>query len=257
MNTVKVHAIICQETYIGSELLGLIADKANVPIFPFSGKSSMQYPYIIQIKEDEVSMAKSIVALIENYKWRDVIFVHEDTDHGSEILLYLFESFQDKNIRISYRSAISTSSKNNEIIRELNKINSFHTTVIIVDMSPSLASMFFLNAKRLGMMSKDYAWIMTQKTIDVLQSTKFEVIESFQGAVGFRSYIPASRKLYNLTKRWNKKFSKKVPMFAVWAYDTTWALAESIERVGVVQNGSRLLNEIMKIKFKGMGGEAY
>ncbi|KAJ0567303.1 putative periplasmic binding protein-like I [Helianthus annuus] len=44
-------------------------------------------------------------------------------------------------------------------------------------------------------------------------------------------------------------------MLAVWAYDIIWALAESIERVGVPQNGTLLLNEILKSKFKGMGGE--
>ncbi|KAI3694761.1 hypothetical protein L1987_77740 [Smallanthus sonchifolius] len=247
LNTVKVKAVIGPETYIGSELLGSIADTAKVPIISFAGKSLNEYPYLLHIKEDEISMAKSICALVESYKWRDVVYVYEDSDHGSELLQNLFELFQDKSIRITYRIAISASSENEQIVKD--------TTVIIVDMSPSLASRFFPNAKRLGMMSKEYAWILSQKTIDILQSTKFEVIESLQGAVGFRSYVPASRRLHYFTKRWNKKFTKKVHVLAIWAYDTIWALAESIERVGVRQNGTLLLNEILKSEFKGMSGE--
>nr|GEU52363.1 glutamate receptor 1.2-like [Tanacetum cinerariifolium] len=255
LNTVKVQTIIGPDTFIGSELLGSISDKAKVPIFSFAGKSLREYPYLFQINHDEISIGKSIVALVEYYKWRDVIFLHEDADHGTDILKIMFESFQDKNIRITYRCSISSSANNEQIIEELHELMKFHTTVIIVDLSPSLASKIFLYAKILGMMSKDYAWIMTQKTIDVLQSRKFKVIESLQGALGFRPYIPASRKLHYFTKRWNKKFSRDVPMLAIWAYDTIWALAESAERVQFLKNGSLLLNEILKIRFKGMSGD--
>ncbi|KAI3771387.1 hypothetical protein L6452_02550 [Arctium lappa] len=257
LNTVKVHAIIGPEAYIGSELLGSFTDnKPKVPIFCFACKSLLQYPQLFQIKEDESAMAKSIVAVIESYKWRDVIFMHEEANHGSELLQYLLESFQDKNIRVTYRSIISASAKYDQINQELHNLMSIHTTVVIVDMSPSLASRVFLNAKRLGMMSKEYAWILTQKTIDILQSNEFQVIESLQGALGFRTYIPASSRLHYLTKRWKEKFSREVPMLAIWAYDTIWALAESIERVGVPQNGSILVSEILKINgFKGMSGE--
>ncbi|MFS8003117.1 putative periplasmic binding protein-like I [Helianthus anomalus] len=64
-----------------------------------------------------------------------------------------------------------------------------------------------------------------------------------------------SRRLHYFTNRWNKKFTRKVQVLSIWAYDIIWALAESIERVGVPQNGTLLLNEILKSKFKGMGGE--
>ncbi|KAJ0780598.1 putative periplasmic binding protein-like I [Helianthus annuus] len=148
-------------------------------------------------------MAKSICALVESYKWRDVIYVFEDTDYGSELLQNLFELFQDKNIRITYRVAISASAKDDLIVEELRKLMSIHTSVIIVDMSPSLASRLFPNAKRLGMMSKEYAWNLSPKTSDIFRSTKFEATESFQGALGFRSYIPASRRLHYC---WQRKF---------------------------------------------------
>nr|KAJ0194380.1 hypothetical protein LSAT_V11C800427640 [Lactuca sativa] len=184
-------------------------------------------------------MAKSIAALVKSFNWRNVIFVYEDTDDGREILQYLAESLQDKSIRISYKSTISSSATHDEITKELRKIMTFHTTVIIIHVSPSLASSLILNAKRLGMVSEGYAWILTEKTVDLLQSTNFTVIESSQGALGLRTN--------NFTS-----VTKEVPVPALWAYDTTWALALSVEKVGVPHNGPLLLHEVLKTRFKGI-----
>ncbi|XP_035832957.1 glutamate receptor 2.5 [Helianthus annuus] len=249
LNTVKVSAIIGPETYIGSKL---VTDETKVPIFTFAGKSSMQHPYLFQIIEDEFAMTQGIAALVQLFKWRDLIFVYEDTDHEHNILEHLFESFQDKNIRITYRSAISASATNDQVIEELRKLMSIQTTIVIVHVSPSLASSIFLNAKMLGMMSKEYAWILTPKTIEIMHSTEFQVIESLQGAIGFRPYIPMSSKMHDLSKRWRNGSSRELPTLAIWAYDTVWALAESIEKVGA---GSMILSEIVNIEFKGASGE--
>nr|XP_043619837.1 glutamate receptor 1.3-like [Erigeron canadensis] len=263
LQSVKVQAIMGPETSLQSKLLALFADEARVPIFSFAGVSSLEYPYLLQIKEDESNMAKSIASLVESHNRRNVTFIYEDTDDGREILPYLVESFQDKNIQITGRCAISTSATFNDITEELRKVMSIHSTIIVVHMSPSLASSFFLNAKKLGMMSEEYVWILTEKTIDVLQLANFEVIESLQGVLGFRSYVPVSSRLYNVTARWHvfvyrdylTKLTKEVPTPAIWAYDTMWALAESVEKAGVPHNGPSLLNEVLKIRFKGLSGE--
>nr|KAJ0191272.1 hypothetical protein LSAT_V11C800427600 [Lactuca sativa] len=252
----KVQAIIGPETHLPSKLLSLAADKAAVPIFSFASPSSREHPFLFQIKQDEYSMAKSIAALVKSYNWMDVIFIHEDTDDGMEILRYLAESFQDKNIRISYRCAISASATHDEITQELRKIMTFHATVIILHVSPSLASSLILNAKRFGMVSEGYAWILTEKTVDLLRSTNFTVVESSQGALGFRSYVPPSDRLHDFFHRKNStSVTKEVPVPALWAYDIIWALAESVEKVGVPHNGSMLLHEVLKIRFKGVSGD--
>lgn len=222
----------------------------------------MEYPYLFQVKPDESDVAKSVAALVESYKWRNVIFVYENTDDGREILPSFLESFQDKNIGISYKSAISPSATRNHIKQDLHKLMTFSTSIVILHMSPSLASSVILIAKRLGMVKEGYVWILTEKTVDVLRSTKVEVIESLQGALGFRSYVPASRRLYSLETRWHASFNKayfqkKLPARAIWAYDTVWALAESIEKVGVPHNGSLLLVEILKSRIKGISNDHF
>ncbi|KAI3667873.1 hypothetical protein L6452_42943 [Arctium lappa] len=269
LNNIKVQAIIGPEAYLEAKLLAPIADKAKVPMFSFAGSPSMDYPYLFQIKEDESVMAKSIATLVESYKWRDVIYLYEDTDCGREILSYFLESFQDKNIRVSHRSSVLALATDDQIFDVLQKVRkTSHTTTIIVQMSSLLASRLFLIAKRLGMMGEKYSWIITHKTIDILQPD-LEVIGSLQGVIGVRPYIPSSGKLLNLTARWydecNIKHptlaSREVSVVAIWAYDTIWALAESVQRLGVqfsfavTRIDSMLLNEVSKTRFKGVSGE--
>ncbi|PWA53687.1 Extracellular ligand-binding receptor [Artemisia annua] len=223
----------------------------------------MEYPYLFQIKEEETSMAKSIADLVESYYWKNVTFIYEDTDDGRELLPYLVESFYEKNIRIGYRSAISASATLDEITQMLRKLMTFHTRIIVVHMSPSLASTLFLNARRLGMVGKVHAWILTHKTVDVFRSKNLNLIESLQGALGLRPYVPASTRLYNLTTRWHNLFyknyptseTKEVPVPAIWAYDTVWSLAESVEKAEVSHYGPSLLSEVLKITLNGISGQ--
>ncbi|KAI3682565.1 hypothetical protein L1987_82628 [Smallanthus sonchifolius] len=171
--------------------------------------------------EDKSLMSKRITSLVDSFGWKEVIFLYEDVDCGQEILSYFLESFQDKNIRVSYGSAVHAMSTIDQIAQELQKIKNSHTT--------------------LRMVSEEYAWIVAYKTIDILQHVDNEVIESCEGYPNLAS--------------------KEVSVLAVWAYDTIWALAESVQRLGVqfsfdvTQMDSMLQYELSKTRFKGVSGE--
>ncbi|PWA65094.1 ionotropic glutamate receptor, metazoa, Periplasmic binding protein-like I [Artemisia annua] len=239
LNNIKVQAIIGPETYLEAKLLAPIANQAKVPLFSFAGSTSMEYPYLFQIKEDESILAKSIDALVESYKWRDVILLYEDTERGREVLSYFLESFQDESIRISQRIIVPFLATEDQIIKEMQK---------------------------LGMVGEEYAWIITYKTIDILQSEDNEIIESLQGVIGLRSYIPASSKLLNLATRWyhecylkhSSLASREISVLAIWSYDTIWALAESVQKLGIHSSfvvpkiDLMLQNEVSKTRIKGM-----
>ncbi|MFS7903265.1 putative periplasmic binding protein-like I [Helianthus anomalus] len=241
LNNIKVQAIIGPETYLEAKLLAPIADKVKVPIFSFAGSPSMQYPFLYQIKEDESVMSKSITTLVDSFGWREVVYLYDDIERGREILSYFLESFQDKSIRVSQGSEVPDLSTDDQITKELQKIKITHTRVIVLHMSSLSAYRVILIAKGLGMVSENYAWIVVYKTIDILQPVENEVIESYQGVIGLRTYIPASSKLLNLTTRWYNECYEKSPslalrevsVLAIWAYDTIWALAESVQRLGV------------------------
>ncbi|KAL8258901.1 hypothetical protein R6Q59_026854 [Mikania micrantha] len=221
-------------------------------------------------KEDELVMSKSITALVDSFGWREAILLYEDIDCGREVLSYFLESFQDKSIRVSHTSAVLALSTDDQISQKLQKIKISHKKVIVVHMSSLLlASKVLLIAKRLGMVNEEYAWIVTYNTIDILQQLDNEVTESSQGVIGLRSYIPASGKLLNLTTRWYNECHVKYPssasieviVFAIWAYDTIWALAETVQKLGVqfsfvvTQMELMLQHELSKTSFKGVTGE--
>ncbi|KAH9745676.1 glutamate receptor 1.2 [Citrus sinensis] len=92
-----------------------------------------------------------------------------------------------------------SSSTGDEAIKKLSMLKSLETKVFVVHMSHALASHLFLHGKKLGMMSKGYAWIITSSTMDFLHSMDSSVVESMQGVLGFKRYVPASKELHNFT----------------------------------------------------------
>ncbi|KAJ0053036.1 hypothetical protein Pint_03107 [Pistacia integerrima] len=203
-----------------TKFLGELGDKAKIPIISFSTPSTSPfsnklYPYLVQIAQDETSQVAAIAAIVEAFKWKNVITIHEDSDEWRVFILHLVESLQDKNIHIAYKSSLAVSSADNQINEELNKLMAFGPTVFIVHMSPILASRLFMSAKKLGMMKKGYAWILTVNSMNMnhLHSTRsFEVMDSMQGVIGLKSYVPPSKELHNFTSRWRKKFLLETDM---------------------------------------------
>ncbi|CAB4299647.1 unnamed protein product [Prunus armeniaca] len=240
---IKVEAIVGGQTSEEANLFAELGEAAKVPILSLSEHSASpsftdRYTFFIYIMKDETCQVMGISALVEVLKWRDAVLLYEDTEHGRATIPYLVNALQKKNIHIAYESFIAPST-NEIIIEELQKLKALKTKVFVVHMmSNLLAPRLFLNAKKLGMMSESYAWIMTSFNMNFMHSMDSTVIESIQGLLGFKSCIPASTSLHNLTSRLRRKFYKEEPSIEVrevspngiWAYDATWALAEAVER---------------------------
>ncbi|KAI5344574.1 hypothetical protein L3X38_012451 [Prunus dulcis] len=151
---------------------------------------------------DETSQVTAISGLIEMFKWRDVILLYENTDYGRDIIPFFFNSFEEANVTIVYKSCIAASSADEQIIEELRNLTKLKSTVFVVHVSHFLVPRLFLNAKRLGLLNEGYAWIMTSTSMNFLHSSMDpSVIESTQGVLGLKSYTPASTRLHNLTSR--------------------------------------------------------
>ncbi|KAL0436669.1 UNVERIFIED_CONTAM: Glutamate receptor 1.2 [Sesamum radiatum] len=151
-------------------------------------------------------------------------------------------------------------------------------------MSPSLASQTLVNAKKLGMMIKGYAWIMTSKAMNSIDLHDTLICEAMEGVIGLRSLpiFHASTQSRGFTLRWRKEFRlyepdmeiREVDVVGVQAYDAVWGLADAIERaemkpskkkvqvkvldlgrLRVSNSGAALSSEISRSKFIGLGGE--
>ncbi|PIA28584.1 hypothetical protein AQUCO_06800031v1 [Aquilegia coerulea] len=284
----EMQMIIGPQKSAQTEFIVDIGEKAQIPVVSFSATIPSLYsriPYFIQTTPDDHTQVIAIASIVQAYRWRKVILIHEDTDYGNRLVPHLIDAFQDINTNIAYRSIISAFATDEQIFEELQKLAMMQTSIFIVHMSESFGGQFFLKAKQVGMMSEGYAWIVTNGLMNVLESLEPTVINSMQGVVGVKPYIPNSQKLSNFITRWKRKFlednpeNEKAEMidFGLWAYDTVWALAMAAERVGnltsssyklktdgnatdpfgigVSQAGPKLLEEILKTEFEGLSGK--
>ncbi|MBA0820073.1 hypothetical protein Gohar_028126 [Gossypium harknessii] len=230
----KLDAIIVAENSAAVKILAEFGSRVKIPIISlFAAGPSLsfsEYPYLIQIGQDESSQAKVIAAIVEAFSWRSVTLIYEDNDPARPILSNAITSF-DQHV------ALLASSTDEEIVEQLRNLMSLQTTVLLVHMSPTLASRLFLNARRLGMMSQGYAWITTDMTTNFMNSMDPSVIESMQGVVGFKPHIPASKELRKLAIRWSKNLNEnqnleemEINVYGIWSYDMVWAVAAAAER---------------------------
>ncbi|CAH1447138.1 unnamed protein product [Lactuca virosa] len=270
LENTEVQAIIGPESTAEARFLEVLGDKANVPILSFSTTPfSNQNHNLLQIADDETTQFKGIAAMVESFKAKNVIVICEDTENGREMATYMAREFQEKNIHVTYTSLISTCASKEQVSEELHKLQTMQAMVVVMHTPASLTTGIFSKAKELGMMDEGYMWIITSKTTNFLDSMDAEAIKSMQGAVGFRSYFPASRKLHNFVSKWRKEHFaldpfmeyKEVDSNGIWAYDAVYALAMAIEKVHTTLIGmsssirASLLDEMLRVKFHGLGGE--
>ncbi|KAL2470768.1 Glutamate receptor 2.2 [Abeliophyllum distichum] len=197
------------------EIIGLetaLEHKFLAKVLSPSITSSNEYPYVVKIRSDETSQFEGIASIVKSFEWNDVVLIYEeDTKIERKTIPHLAESLEGKNIHIPYRSVISLSSIDVQILKELQKLMTLKTKIYILDMSLSLACRLLVHAKSLGMMKEEYAWIITDKAMNSVHSMNFDVIESLQGTLVFKPKIAASSKLQNITSRRTKEYNSKNP----------------------------------------------
>lgn len=286
MKNEKAHAIIGPQRSSEAKFVINLGEKAKVPIISFSATSPSLSPtehenkFFVRSAYDDSSQVKALASIVKAYGWREIILIYEDTDYGSGLIPYLIDALQEFDTRVRYRSVVSSNANDNEILMELEKLKKNPTTIFLVHMTAPLSSKLFKQAKIAGMMSEGYAWIATQGLSTLLDPVKD--MESMQGVLGLRPYIPNSKKLEHFKLRWIKSADKPdgsaggSNLFGLWAYDTVWAIAMAVERAGIENSsflksntsksrvdiaalgtfemGAKLLDTLINTTFEGLSG---
>ncbi|GLT47983.1 hypothetical protein SLA2020_216290 [Shorea laevis] len=286
----QVQAIIGPENSMQANFVIDMGNKAQVPIISFSATSpslsSIRHPYFFRATHNDSSQVKAISAIIQAFGWREAVPIYVDNEFGEGVIPYLFDALEEINVRIPYRSVISAEATDQEIEEELRKLTTKQTRVFIVHMTPILGSRLFDIAKEVGLISEWYVWIMTNGMTNLWSWMDHSDMESLQGVLGVRNYVPKSKELESFKVRWKRKFLQNNPsmvnaaldIFGLWAYDAAFALAMAVEKLnnanfsfeeskavgsartdleslGISQNGPKLIQALSSTRFKGISGK--
>ncbi|XP_004292141.1 PREDICTED: glutamate receptor 2.8-like [Fragaria vesca subsp. vesca] len=254
----EVQAILGPVTSMEANFVINLGDQAHVPIISFSATSpsltSLRSSYFFRFTQNDSTQVKAISAIVEGFGWRQVVLVYIDNDFGEGVMSYLTDALQEVDALVPYRSAISPSATDSQILEELYKLMAMQTRVFIVHMTSDLSSRLFTKAKEIGMMNEGYAWLTTNEIPNSLKSMKSSVIHSMRGLLGVQTYVPITSELDEFNKRWKQQFQKENPaiidadyeVFGLWAYDATVALAMAVETVGISNSGFKNSNASFK-----------
>ncbi|KAL0370948.1 UNVERIFIED_CONTAM: Glutamate receptor 2.7 [Sesamum angustifolium] len=181
LENLEVEAIIISDISDEELFLARLADEVNVPLLSFSSISSLnEHPYFIQVAEDESNEFRAIAAFIDAFKWRSFVFLYEDTVDARQVQTYIYNISRENHLDIAYQTALSLRNTDDEIINELHKLKMTKSSIILVHLSPSLASQG-LNV--VGLRAYDTAWVLAEaieRAGILLSPNRFEISGSEQ-----------------------------------------------------------------------------
>ncbi|XP_019160339.1 PREDICTED: glutamate receptor 2.2-like [Ipomoea nil] len=244
---------ICIEDYVAE-----LGTKAQIPIISFTpttlSKPFKSQPYFFQLTpdNDEKHQAQALAAICKHFQWRQVVILYEDNEHGDRFTSNLIKALHRTDIHTASILSIPSLAEESEISGELKRLMSMETQtrVFVVHTTAPLGSRLFVLAKKLGMMSAGYAWIITDALSNSLSFMNSTVTNSMDGVLGIRPYVPMSENLEIFETKWKRTMLSEFNVYCLWAYDTTWALASSIDKIG-----PKLVQELQGLKLEGLSGK--
>ncbi|KAL6846530.1 hypothetical protein ACP4OV_023978 [Aristida adscensionis] len=288
----KVQVIIGPKTSTQTRFIIGLGNQTNVPILSYSATSpylsATQSKYFVRTALDDASQVPAIASLIQHFNWRQVVPIYEESDFGRGIIPYLVDALQEIDTHIPYRGVIPSVPTDDQIKAELNKLMTMQTRVFVVHMSSYIAARLFMLAHDAGMLADGYVWIVTDSVGNVFNTLDQNTISSMQGVLGVRPYVPPSDKLLNFPVQFVSRYRQQNPgspdpsnpnVYHLWAYDTAWAIAMALRKVGplalgfqmpssqnsnssndlttlgVSQDGEGLIDAIRSIRFQGISGD--
>ncbi|KAK2991778.1 hypothetical protein RJ640_015512 [Escallonia rubra] len=271
-----VQAIIGMETWEEATLVSEVGRQAKVPVISFTSSAVTlplvppQSSYLVQLSSNVTEQIKCVAAIVGSFNWRWVIPIYEVDNYGGDSGTFaaLAEALRDAGAEIEFRLALppfsSLSNPQSYVRDEVTKLlNKQSRVFIVLHSSFSMATHLFKEAKEIGLMGKDSAWITTDEIASLLESVNTSVISSMEGALGIKTYFLEGSMPFNEFKRqFRLKFLAEYPeedfsemgIYALRAYDSIVALTNAIEKLGGA-NTTSLLEAILSVNFKGLSGD--
>ncbi|GMH30365.1 hypothetical protein Nepgr_032208 [Nepenthes gracilis] len=275
----KMRAIVGMERWQEAALVAQVGSQHQLPVLSLAAAPNrlqwtpQRWPSLIQMATNYSQQLLCISSLVKHYNWRRVIAVYEDDGYAGtyEILNLLSEYLQDVGSEIEYRLALppvaSMPNPNQMVLDELVKLLSTQSRVFIVlQSSLPLAIYLFREAKSMGLIGRDTAWIVTDSISSLLDSVNSTVISSMEGVLGVKTHYSETGREFNdfyfqFWEEYRAEFPQELypqpSIHAARAYDAVTAITKAMEQLGNdnIISSSELLQGILSSNFQGLSGE--
>ncbi|KAG5233319.1 glutamate receptor [Salix suchowensis] len=278
-----VAAIVGLRTWPETFFVAEVGNKSKVPIISLSNEvpswSDSNRPFLVNAARGQFAQMKAVADIISSWKWRKVNVIYEDINSAvSGIIPYLISALQDTGSEISQLLPLISTLSDHSLSKSLRDLKNGQCRVQIVHASAPVAAKIFRNAKRIGMMEKEFVWITTVDTMNLIDTFDASIISSMQGVLGVKSYYSRSTMQFkNFHFRFNSKFRELYPqepfhepcVYSLQAYDAmravSLALTDGVPRSKSFQNstnnslmlsinGEKIVSRISESNFEGLAG---
>ncbi|KAL6991155.1 hypothetical protein U1Q18_009274 [Sarracenia purpurea var. burkii] len=269
-------------TWEETVLVAEIGNQSQVPVLSFSAtliapplSPLQQWPFMVQMATNVNEQIRFIAAMAGFFRWRRVVAIYEASIYGgySGMFAALAEQLQNANSEIEHQFVlppVSSLSDPKTLVREeLTKlmISKQSRVFIVLQSSLSMATHLFREAKKMGLMGKDSAWIVTDSIASLLDSVDTSVISSMEGVIGIKTWFSGDDESFRSFKReFKQRFRSEYPeednsepgIHAVRAFDGVTVIKKATIELDL--NGTHLspsymlLNNILSSNFKGLSG---
>ncbi|KAJ7947053.1 Glutamate receptor [Quillaja saponaria] len=274
----KVQVIIGMQTWQEAALIAEVGNQEQVPVISFAAPTitpplaSLRWPNLIRMDKNGSAYIKCIADIVHSYGWQRVVAVYEDDTYGGDygMTTLLSEALQAVDSEIEYRLGLppfsSLSNPRGIVHEELLKVMETQARVFVVlPSSLEMVTLLFKEAKKLGLVDKNSAWIIPESITNLLDSVNNSVISSMEGALGIKTYYPENGSKYqDFQAQFRRTFRTKNPeedninpgIYALLAYDSIRIVTQAIERMDSNTINSRsFLTEMLSTNFTGLSGK--
>ena len=273
----KAEVIIGMETWQEAALVGKVGNQTQVPVISLVAPSltppqmQLRWPFLLSMANNASAEINCIADLVCTYNWRKVIVIYEDNEYDDEsgTLALLNEALQKVGSEIEYRLVLppysSLSDPKGVVLDELLKLLSEQSrTFIILRSSLPMLNHLFREAKKIGLLERDSAWIMTESVTSLLDSVDNSVISSMKGTLGIKTYYFKNTSHYkDFYTQFQRTFLEENPdegnsspgIYALRAYDSILVLTQALERKASNTGAKMLMENILSANFDGLSGK--
>ncbi|XP_062095851.1 glutamate receptor 2.7-like [Humulus lupulus] len=273
----KLEVIIGMESWEEAVMVGKVGNQSQVPVISLVAPSitpplmQLRWPFLISMANNASGEIKYIADLVCAYHWRKVVVIYEDDEYGSDLgsLTLLNEALQNVSSEIEYRLVLPPYSTLSEpkgvILDELLKLLSVQSrTFIILRSSLPMVTHLFREAKKIGLLERDSAWIMTESVTNLLDYANNSVISSMKGALGIKTNYSKDTSSYKkFLAQFQRSFHGENPnessnlnpgIYALRAYDSIQAITQALKRVASNTSPKLSKESILSTSFEGLSG---